>query len=66
MAGCDKDPSEAFCKALKEKGNKSATVELKDSNHFKILLDIAAGKGPGPQALLDFIADRTAIDDRKK
>jgi arylformamidase len=66
MAGCDKAPSEAFCKALKEKGNKATTMELKDSNHFKILLDIAAGKGSAPQALLDFIADRTAMDEKNK
>ena len=42
LPGCDKRPSEAFCKALKDKGVPAETLEVKQSNHYNILFD--AGK----------------------
>jgi acetyl esterase/lipase len=60
LPNCDKEPAEAFAKALNDKGTKASTLEIKDSNHFLIILKTAAGKGPAPQAILDFIAAQTA------
>jgi acetyl esterase/lipase len=64
LPGCDKDQAEALGKALKDKGTKAATLEVKDSNHYLIILHTASGKGPAPQAILDFIVAQTK-DDKK-
>jgi acetyl esterase/lipase len=66
LPGCDKKQAEAFAKALCDKGTKASTLEIKDSNHFLIILKTASGKGPAPQAILDFIAEKTAKDDKKQ
>ena len=65
MPGCDKGQAEAFAKGLNDKGTKAATMEIKESNHYLIILNTASGKGEAPQAILDFIAAQTAKDDKK-
>jgi arylformamidase len=65
LPGCDKEQAEAFGKALNDKGTKATTIEVKDSNHYLIILNTASGKGPAPQAILDFIAAQTAKEDKK-
>ncbi len=65
MPGCDKDQAEAFAKGLNDKGTKATTLEIKESNHYLIILNTASGKGAAPQAMLDFIAAQTAKDDKK-
>jgi acetyl esterase/lipase len=62
LPGCDKDQAEAFGKALNDKGTKATTLEVKDSNHYLIILNTASGKGAAPQAILDFIAAQTKDD----
>jgi acetyl esterase/lipase len=59
LPGCDKDQGEAFAKALNDIGTKVTTLAVKDSNHYLIILNTASGKGPAPQAILDFIAAQT-------
>jgi acetyl esterase/lipase len=56
---CGKGPSEAFCKALKDKGNQAEAVEAKESDHFKIILTAALADSPVSKAILGFIAART-------
>ncbi len=60
LPGCDKDQAEKFAKALNDKGTKATTLEIKDSNHYLIILNTAAGKGEAPKAILDFIATQIA------
>jgi acetyl esterase/lipase len=56
---CGKGPSEAFCKALKDKGNKAETVEAKESDHFQIILAAALADSPVSRAILGFITAQT-------
>jgi acetyl esterase/lipase len=65
LPGCDKDQAEAFGKGLNDKGTKATTMEIKDSNHILIILNTAQGKGPAPQAILEFIAEQTAKEEKK-
>jgi acetyl esterase/lipase len=53
--GCDRTPSEAFAKALRDKGNTAQTLEVTDSNHFKIILSVALPDEPVSKAILTFI-----------
>ncbi len=52
---CGKSPSERFCKALDEKGTKARTVEIKDSDHFRILFAAARSGTNVSTAIVDFI-----------
>jgi acetyl esterase/lipase len=60
LPACDKAPSEAFCKALRDKGNQAETVEVLDSNHFKIILSAAIPDEPVTRAILRFIQTQAA------
>jgi acetyl esterase/lipase len=53
--GCDKAPSEAFARALKDKGNEARTVEVVESNHFQIIASAALANHTVSQAILTFI-----------
>jgi acetyl esterase/lipase len=59
MPGCDKRPSEAFCKALKDKGVAAETCEITDSNHFTIIVAAAAPDDRVSTKVLDFIRAQT-------
>jgi acetyl esterase/lipase len=65
LPGCDKEQAEAFCKALNDKGTKASSLEVKDANHYLIILNTATGKGPTAPAIFDFIAAQTAKDEKK-
>ncbi len=56
--GCDREPAEAFCKALRAKGDRARTVEVKECNHFNVLLNAALEDAPVSSAIIDFIRAR--------
>jgi acetyl esterase/lipase len=60
LPGCDKEPCDAFCKALKEKGNKVQEVEVKDSNHYLIIMSTPLPEEPAAKEILSFIKANTA------
>jgi acetyl esterase/lipase len=53
--GCGREPSAAFARALKEKSNKVETMEITDSNHYKMVLSAAVEGEAVPRAVLKFI-----------
>jgi acetyl esterase/lipase len=53
--GCGKKPSEAFARALGEKGNEVRTQEITDSNHYQIILSAGLPDTPVSNAILKFI-----------
>ncbi len=55
LIGCDKAPSEAFCKALRGKKVAAQTLEVKDSNHFKIILSATRADTVVTKALVQFV-----------
>jgi acetyl esterase/lipase len=55
FASCGRKPSEEFCKALKGKGARAETLEIKDSNHYWIIVRAALPGNPVPEAILKFI-----------
>ncbi|MBI1914967.1 MAG: alpha/beta hydrolase [Planctomycetes bacterium] len=59
LTPCGKVPSEAFCKALEAKKCRASTVEIKDSNHIKIIMSAARGGDPVSDTILAFIAEQT-------
>ncbi len=54
---CGKLPSEKFCKALEAKGTKAQTLEIKDSDHFRILFASAKPGTKVSSAIMAFIRD---------
>jgi acetyl esterase/lipase len=60
LPGCDKDPAECFCKALKEKGNEVKSLEAAAANHYSILLRMAVPDDPVSRAILTFVQTRAA------
>jgi acetyl esterase/lipase len=57
LIGCDRGPSEAFCKALVGKKADAQAVEIKNSNHFKIILSAAGADNDVSRAILKFVRD---------
>jgi acetyl esterase/lipase len=55
FVACGRKPSEAFCKALKDKGAKARTLEITGSNHFDIIIKAAFPDSPVGKAVLGFI-----------
>jgi acetyl esterase/lipase len=53
---CGREPSEAFAKALKDKGDRVETLEVKDCNHYSVYLNTALPDSPVSRAILAFIA----------
>ena len=53
--GCGKAPSEAFCKALKDKENRAETEEIKGSDHIRIILSAGKSDDVVFKKILEFI-----------
>jgi acetyl esterase/lipase len=60
FVGCDKRPAEAFCKALKDKGNVADTLEIKDHNHITVLMSAGMPAGKAHQEIVKFIREHSA------
>jgi acetyl esterase/lipase len=58
LPGCDREPSELFCKALKARGNEAAVKEIGQSNHYLIILNAAVATSPVFQEMYGFIEMR--------
>jgi acetyl esterase/lipase len=58
LPGCDRKPSEAFCRALQDKGARARTLGIKDSNHLLIIVRAALPDNPVPKAILKFIREQ--------
>jgi acetyl esterase/lipase len=59
LPGCGKAPSELFCKALKDKGALAKTLEVKSSDHYRIIVSAASTGSTVSNAILDFIRAQT-------
>jgi acetyl esterase/lipase len=59
LAPCGKGPSEAFCKALKDKQCRATAMEIKDSSHMKIIMTVSRAGDPVSDAILGFITEQT-------
>jgi acetyl esterase/lipase len=57
---CDKEPAQAFYKALKDKGNDATICEIPDSNHILTLLSASTPNGAVSKKMLEFIHTQTA------
>jgi acetyl esterase/lipase len=55
LPACGKEPSEAFARALKAKGNEVQTREITDSNHFFTLVHAGIPDTVASRAVLEFI-----------
>lgn len=53
--GCDREPAEAFCQALKEKGDRARTLEVRECGHINVLMNAALRDTPVSRAILAFI-----------
>jgi acetyl esterase/lipase len=53
--GCDRQPAEAFAKALRDKGTKTDCREIAGSNHYKMVLSLVVEGDPVCDAILAFI-----------
>jgi acetyl esterase/lipase len=55
LPDCGKEPSERFCRALKQKNIVAETREITDSNHFLIILNAPLAGSPVFQSMREFI-----------
>jgi acetyl esterase/lipase len=55
LRGCDGKQASAFCKALTDKGTRAETLEVKNSDHFRIILSVANVASPVSAAIEKFI-----------
>lgn len=55
LPGCDREPAEKFCKALKDQGDEAEAIELAGSHHVKVMLDAATPDTAVSRAIFDFI-----------
>ncbi len=61
LPGCDREPCQAFCKALKDQGDRASTLEVRQCGHINVLMNAALRDTPVSRAILGFIeanADR--------
>ncbi len=56
---CGKEPSEAFCTALKDQHARVTTMQVKDRNHVTLLIKAANDADPVNQAIREFVAQHT-------
>jgi hypothetical protein len=56
LPACGKVPSEAFCRALCEKNCKAISQEIKERNHFTILMNANQETDPLARAVLGFVS----------
>ena len=59
MIGCDKAPSEAFCKALTGKKVQATTKEIANSNHIKIIVEAGTADTEVSKAIVEFVRKHT-------
>jgi acetyl esterase/lipase len=59
LPGCGKTTSEAFRKALEDKGTKARSLEIKESNHYNILFDAGKANTKVSNAIVEFIREST-------
>lgn len=57
LPGCDKDPSEKFCRALQELDVNARTLEIASSDHYRIILSAAMADTRVSNAIRDFVRD---------
>jgi acetyl esterase/lipase len=57
---CDKEPAQAFCKALKDKGCDATSCEIPDSSHIMTLLSDSAPDTAVSKKVVEFIHNHTA------
>lgn len=55
LPGCDKAPSELFCKALKAKGTVAKTLEVAGSDHYRIIISAGSAGSKVSTAIVEFI-----------
>ena len=53
--GCDREPAQAFCKALKDQGDRARALEVAEGNHFSVLMNAGTPDTPVSRAILRFI-----------
>jgi acetyl esterase/lipase len=56
---CGREPSEAFAKALKARGDRAETVEVRECNHYNVLMNAALSDTPVSRAILGFLGAST-------
>jgi acetyl esterase/lipase len=59
LPGCDGKAAEAFCKALKAKGNDASVHEVKGNNHLTIILSAATAGNGVHQKIVGFVRKHT-------
>ena len=60
LIGCDRTVGEAFCKALKAKGNVAETLEIENHNHITVLMSAGMPAGKANQEIVKFIREKSA------
>lgn len=60
LPGCHKTPCEAFCKALKGKANNAELVEVKNSDHIRIMVSAGTAKDKVFETITKFIREHSA------
>ncbi|MFO0878033.1 MAG: alpha/beta hydrolase [Gemmataceae bacterium] len=55
LPGCDRKPSEKFCKAVRDKGNEAEVVEITGSDHIRIMVSAGAAKDRVYETIVEFI-----------
>lgn len=55
LPGCDKLPSELFCRALKAKGTAARTLEIVSSDHYRIIIAAGTAGSKVSTSIVDFI-----------
>jgi acetyl esterase/lipase len=57
LPACGKPTSEAFCKALSDKGTRAKTLQITKSNHYNILFDAGRSDTRVSNAIVEFIRE---------
>ncbi len=55
LPGCDREPAEAFARALRDKGDKAETLEVRECGHINVLMNAALPDTPVSRAVFAFI-----------
>lgn len=55
LPDCGREPAEAFAKALKDKGDRAETLEVRECGHINVLMNAAIPDTPVSRAVLAFI-----------
>ena len=55
IADCGRAPSEAFARALKDKGDRARTLEVRECGHINVLMNAALPDTPVSRAIFGFI-----------